>query len=368
MPAWTDAETEQMWRLKAEGMSIDGIARLLGKTVGSVHGRLNRCKQPPPLRSESEAMRDSALASEVARLKDEMAKLKAPKRHEDRLPVTTNAAPPIDPETLWKHAEEDSARRIAYAHERSRFRVEFPENKPIAVCAISDQHIAPGTPVDFGRMRADAERIRDTDGLYAILGGDGVDNHIKHRAAVLAARSQPAEQWQLYEWYLSIFAPKIMCLISGNHDAWTDQFAGIDEVSRIAERQRLCYAPAEARMETVVGGQSYRLAIRHQYRMNSSMNQTHAVKQWHRFGEETFDIGIVCHHHEAAVEVTDMYGEEKWFARPGSYQITSAYSRQFGYNSTYPTCPTFILFPGEREIVGFRNIRQALRTLEAERA
>src|SRR5690349_18364392 len=146
---WTDAETQEMWRLKAEGRSVEEIARRLGKTVGSVHGRRSRCKPPPVLRSESEAMRDSALATKVAQLQEEIASLKRPKQSADRLPVTTNAIPPVDAETLWRHAEEDSASRIAYARERSRFRVEFPGDKPIAICSSGDQHIAPGTPVDF---------------------------------------------------------------------------------------------------------------------------------------------------------------------------------------------------------------------------
>jgi predicted phosphodiesterase len=221
--------------------------------------------------------------------------------------------------------------------------------------------------VDMRRMREDAELIAATDGAYAILGGDMVDNHIKHQSAKLAARSQPHDQWKLCEHYLSIFAEKIIVMIDGNHDKWTDQIAGIDMVNWIARNKRLYYAPDEARIDLTVGKTLYKLAVRHQYRFNSSLNLLHTVKRWWAHGEEPFDIGCIGHHHEAAIETFRFHGATCWGCRPGSYQISSAYSRQFGFNATVPRAPSFILFPDERRILGFPDIRDALKTLKAER-
>jgi predicted MPP superfamily phosphohydrolase len=64
-------------------------------------------------------------------------------------------------------------------------------SKPVAISFISDQHIAPGSPVDMKRMREDAEIVASTRGMFAILGGDGVDNPIKHRHAIINATSTP---------------------------------------------------------------------------------------------------------------------------------------------------------------------------------
>jgi hypothetical protein len=189
----------------------------------------------------------------------------------------------------------------------------------------------------------------------------------KHRSAMLAARSQPSDQWQLYDYYLSIFASKIIALISGNHDNFTDQMAGLDMVAWISKQRRLCYAPDEARIDLTVGKVLYRLAVRHQYRFNSSLNLLHTVKRWWAHGEAEFDIGTICHHHESAVESFTFHGLERWGCRPGAYQITSAYSRQYGFNATEPKCPSFILYPDERRILGFVDIRGALKTLKAER-
>lgn len=269
-------------------------------------------------------------------------------------------------ETVWRREEERAIRKIRKAAEGSTFRWRAP-GPHLLLAFVSDQHIAPGTPVDFRAMREDAELIRATPNCFAILGGDGVDNHINHRSAILAARSQPEDQFKLFEYYLQILGDKSLMMVSGNHENWTTAFAGVDVLGRVAAQQRLCYAPDEAFMEIGVGTQTYRVAVRHQFRMNSSFNQTHAVKQWLRLGEREFDIGCIGHHHEHAVESFLYRGRICWGCRPGSYQITSAYSRQYGFNKSMPSTPTFLLRGDTREIVGFATLRTAIDFMRAAR-
>ena len=186
-----------------------------------------------------------------------------------------------------------------------------------------------------------------------------ITGNCKHRAAMLAMRSTASDQYRMFEYYLSIFAPKVLALCSGNHEGFTKWAAGVDVLDYISERQRLCYSPHGFTIRVTVCGQEYVVCLRHQYKMNSTLNQTHAPKQLWRFGETDFDVGVVCHHHEAASETCVFRGLDRFVARPGSYQITSSYSEQYGYNSTYPTCPTVILFPRSRRLVGFHDMRMA---------
>jgi hypothetical protein len=185
---------------------------------------------------------------------------------------------------------------------------------------------------------------------------------------MLDAGGRIDDQWRLFDHYLTIFAEKILVLISGNHDAWTVQTAGVDVLRRIAESHRICYAPAEARIAVTVGDVKYDICLRHQYRYNSSFNLNHAVKRMFDMSSEPFDIGIICHHHEANLESFQKHGKKRYGARPGSYQLTSNYSRQYGFNNAYPTCPTFILFPDGRRIIGFDDIRDALWAWKREGA
>jgi len=265
-----------------------------------------------------------------------------------------------DPDKAWADAEKRGRRAIRKAVNNGVFDVSF-EKGPIAISVISDQHIAPGSTCDFERLREDAELIRDTPGFYAVFGGDGVDNHIKHRSALIHAQSSPDQQWKLFDHYLQLFGDKILTIISGNHDAWTTQIGGVDFLGEIAKQNKICYAPAEARLNISVAGQEYKMMVRHQSgRFNSSLNQTHAVKRHYEYGTDLFDIGVICHHHEAACEAFIRHGLKRYAARPGSYQILSPYAHQYGYSRAIPTCPTFILFPKERRMIGFDDVKDAV--------
>lgn len=352
---WTDTETQQLRDLTERGVGYVEIAGRLGRSSQSVAKRLQRMKEDAAAAAASVCTAPSVPQAEF----EAMAKSAGAVRQPQSPNVTSRWIDDEPIQEIWERAEVTNARHIDKARERDQFAVDFPADEPIAIAFISDQHISPGTPVDMARMRADAEYVRDTRNLYALLMGDGIDNHIKHRSAMISMRSSPSDQYKLFEYYLSIFAPKVLAICSGNHDMWTKNFAGVDVLDYIADRQRICYSPHAYTIRVTVGGHPYTICGRHQYRFNSSMNQTHAVKQLWRFGEVDFDIAGVGHHHEHAVESGIMRGIERWFCRPGSYQISSDYSRQYGYNSTYPTCPTFVLGANRRDITGFSDMRKA---------
>lgn len=286
--------------------------------------------------------------------------MKIPQQHLDDMRQAAQALndweEPV--EETWKRAEERNNRAIRKALHQSEFSFRVPE-RHCFLSFISDMHISLDATCDLKRMREDAEHIRNTPGCYCVLGGDQVDNHIKHRSAVLASRSTPSDQYLLLEYYLDILGPKCLLMVSGNHDDWTTQTAGVDVLSRIARDKRIFYAPDEAFLRLAVGSQTYLIGMRHQYRMNSSFNQTHACKQWLRNGSREWDIGAIGHHHETAIEEFEYRGQMRWACRPGSYQITSAYSRQLGYNAATPTTPTFLLHGDERRIDGFTWVQRA---------
>jgi hypothetical protein len=362
--AWSTKELHTLIEGMRLGLPHKEVSRRVGKSMAACEVKWRRCRgefeyadmAPQPIPPEAKAAPGHDIKEELRQF---AAVVEPTKPSGPTITCQWDSSEAEDVGKLWEAAERLNARHIEKARTRHNFTVEFPGSDPIGIATASDQHIAPGTPVDMARMRADAEFIRDTPNLFANIAGDGVDNHIKHRAAVIAARTQPSDQYQLYEYYLSIMQEKILAVCSGNHDMWTNHFAGIDMVDILADRQRLCYAPDEARLDVELGGVTYKMDFRHQYRMSSSFNCTHCVKQWLRLGDREFDIGVIGHEHEPAMEIFAYRGKDHGAARPGSYQLTSAHSRQYGYNSTYPTCPTFILYPGERKITGFADMRDA---------
>lgn len=357
-------DLEKLCRLKAGGETWATIADELGRSLESVKSRYKSSQAAPKpaviATADSIDMEVAALRAEVARLR----------KGGDPISGRVNVTSPVDDDPEpdvgeeWAKAEAENAKRIKRAKAQRQLAVQFDTGKPIAIAFIADQHIAPGTPVDHKRMREDAELIQETPDLYAILGGDGVDNHLKHHAAILAARSQPDDQWKLFNWYLEIFAEKILAIAQGNHDAWANQIGGVDVLARIAKQMKVRYSTNEFHLTVNVSGAEYRIGVRHQYRLNSSFNQSHSVKQWLRLGHEDFDIGCIGHHHEGAMESFLYRGTHRIAIRPGSYQITSAYSGQYGWNDSVPLCPTVLLFPREKKMHGVFDVRDAAEILK----
>lgn len=342
------------WQDIAKAVGYSGSGNAMQKLFTRTMARFGPAKQAAskPLPGIKQALGEMRQAKEKA-------------EQQFRPKVTSEWDDSVDLVELWSKAEADSVKRIEKARKHSRFHVSLPSDRVSCITFVSDQHIAPGTPCDFKRMREDAELIAATKDVYAILGGDCIDGHIKHIAAVISARSTPGDQWQLFEYYLEIFKEKILAVTSGNHDFWQPQYTGVDALSWLCKNHRVAYSTDEARIDVTCGSQKYKVAMRHQYRLNSSFNQTHSVKQWLRLGEDEFDIGCIGHHHEAAVEQTIYRGKMVWGCRPGAYQITSAYSAQYGWNMSIPTCPSFLVFPDRRHIIGLADVRDVPTILRA---
>ena len=366
MREWTQQEIDDAIAMREQGMPIADIGKRLGRTESSVGSKIryeqkykNEPKKdsgstPSNLEEVSYSFENAALKHQLKEMAGKLEEIKG------TVSIEEEWADEFDGPSEWARAERKGVSNIRKAQKRGKFNVSF-DSGPIAISVISDQHIAPNTACDFVRMKEDAELIRNTPGFYAVFGGDGVDNHIKHRSAMIGSRTNPDEQWRLFDYYLQLFGDKILAVISGNHDAWTAQIGGVDYLSKLAEKNKICYAPAEARLNINVAGQEYKMVVRHQTgRFNSSLNQTHAVKRFYEYGEEIFDIGVIGHHHEAAVEMFIRHGLKRYAARPGSYQISSPYSHQYGFANAIPTCPTFILFPKERRMIGFADVRDAV--------
>jgi len=353
-PSYSDQEIAEAFRLREQGFNQPEIARKL-RVAKSTVSRWFSVKDPEQL---PKLPYDSPPANEVANMEA------AASRH---TPIVQPKHPGIhdefDADSTWQNWQRYNTQVIERVTKQSHFTAKLG-TQPVAIAFVSDQHISRG-PVDLQSMREDAECIASSDRMYAVLGGDGIDNHIKHRAAVLMATSVPDEQWRLFDYYLQILGDSILAVIDGNHDKWSLQYAGIDMVRWLAEQRKVCYSPDEAFIDCEVGNQKYIIAIRHQFNMNSRYNNTHSVKQWFRFGDVPFDVGVIGHHHEHAQESCVLHGKRRWLARPGSYQVMSGYSRQYGFAATQPTSPTVVLLPDRREMIGFDTCQQAKMFLEA---
>ena len=287
----------------------------------------------------------------------------------------------IDPTKLGGLQRDIHEQRISEAYRQAvRLKAEYaifkhreihrwraPIEGPIGVAFVGDVHLG-SSYVDYAQEELDRRLIRETEGLYVIAGGDGIDNPIKHVSMMVSASMNATEQWRWLGDWVSDLADKLVAIIGGNHEEWTVAATGFDPLMEIVRRLGPTPVdPARLRIDLGVGTQTYRVFVTHKSRMNSTFNASHSVKQLHRLNE-VFDVGVACDRHTFALEPwVANTGLMTWCARPGSYQITSGFARGKGFGEALPASPVIIFDPDKREMYGCVNVEQGARVLSALR-
>lgn len=238
---------------------------------------------------------------------------------------------------------------------------------PVGIAFLADIHLgASGT--NYAALEKDLEIIEHTPGLYVVIGGDVIDNHIKHLAATIASGMTPGSQWKWCADLLKRLSPRLVAVVGGNHEAWTVAATGYEPLRELAATIATPYDADEIVVRYAVGNQNYLGIVRHKGRFQSSMNPSHAPKQHYRFGDFAFDFCVFCDQHQYTIEPFQAHGLQRWVLRPGSYQERSAFSRARGYPAASPFSPVIILRPDRRDLHGFASIEWGAEMLSGIRA
>jgi hypothetical protein len=354
---WSAEDEDALREKVAEGLTAPQIARAQGRTLPSVQNKMRS------MGLYSQSVRGVPTLTRVVSETPERVVI---------APEESDEEPIAD---LLARAIRQTGRAVQRAQMQRHAVARLVTSRPIGIAFASDQHLSTSAATDVEKAFADAEVVQQEPGLFCILGGDGADNHIKHRAALVGKSSAPPDEWRLYEHYIATMGQKVLAVISGNHDDWTRDFAGVDMVAHLAARQRVHYSPDEIVLDVELlpsaraePSARYTAKVRHQYRFNSALNVGHTVKRMYDMGGDPFDVGVVCHNHEAHVESFERHGRTRWAVRPGSYQIQTSHGRRYGYSASDPTCPVAIFWPDEHRVVCFRDLREGITHLRAARA
>jgi len=268
--------------------------------------------------------------------------------------------PKID---LWEAMKAKSEHYIESFQKKNVVTIKFP-NKFIAVCFPGDPHIG-HTGCNYKLMEQHARLIGNTPNAYSIIGGDHCDLFIRNAImeAVINANTTPKEQLALLQQYIDFYNGHILAMISGNHDRRVKEVSGLDYLAKLT-KGKILYSPEEFRILLNVNGIKYRLYIRHKYRFNSNANLTNCVKRLLKEGEYEFDIGVVAHNHEYAMESFLWRGKERIAIRTSCYKIADPYTRKIGYNSSVPLIPMVILSPDKKNMFIYKDLEKGLEFLK----
>jgi hypothetical protein len=260
------------------------------------------------------------------------------------------APPPSDDPWAWAiAAQERRSRRGADA--AARHVVTLPA-EPVAVAFLSDLHTG-SAGTDYRAMRADAETVRDTPGMYAVFHGDGTDNWIVGKLTGLQ-RGQALDgddEWEVFAAWVAMVAPKLLCVVSGNHDLWTLKMAGVDRLGELVRGLRVIYRQHEAAFTLAHGPTARRVKVRHKWRGSSLYNPTHGLEVgWDR-GDDDFDWSVGGHTHIATL-IRPFYRHDRprFAILTGTYKQADAFGQELGFPRPKGRgCGAMVLHPDGRQ-------------------
>lgn len=265
--------------------------------------------------------------------------------------------PPVGfTDDLWATLEKLQHQMRDLDTEQAEVNVTIEDDKPIMVVFFSDLHIG-HTECDMTLLRKDMELIKNTPGLYAVLGGDLADNVVTSVAGRGMYHEQLAPvriQQTLIDRMTDYIKADTLAMLLGNHEGWSLSSADYDPIAYIANKVGCPYLGAQGFINVTVGGYTYRILAAHQFRMRSSFNLTHQAKRLEDFSGEA-DATFVGHTHDGAGENTKRRGKQKFYGQAGTYLQSSRYGKMLGFTGASAEMPGVILWPGQRKFIGFND-------------
>lgn len=271
----------------------------------------------------------------------------------------------VDPEVLWSAAEKAQLATQKRQLAQKQQRVVLPP-EPVAIAFLSDFHIG-SAGTDYRSLRNDCDLIARTAGMYAMFAGDGVDNWIIGKLANLQhhqALNYDAE-WLLFEVVLKTLSPKLIAVVSGNHDNWTYKIAHIDRLRGLLDNATCVYDRYQAAITLQHGIKQRLILVRHKWRGSSIYNVTHAIEVGYDRLGVPYDWGVGGHTHIGTYcREFDRHGQRRSAILLGTYKLSDSFGQEVGFAPTTGIgCGAKVLHPDGREW-WFGGLNEAAEFLE----
>lgn len=221
-------------------------------------------------------------------------------------------------------------------------------NQPTGIAFLSDLHLG-NAGTDYAALMKDTKMIAATPGMYASFHGDGIDNWIVSKLQGLQ-RSQAVSfqtELMLFRRWLELLQEKLLLVVSGNHDNWTNKLSGLDLIPNLLSNTTVLYDPYEIRVTVQCGVGSWETLIRHKWKYSSIFNPTHGIEVGFDRLSKPFDIGVGGHTHIGTLfRPFYRHGKERVALLTGAYKQIDSFAREVGYAETaHNGCGAIIFLP-----------------------
>lgn len=232
---------------------------------------------------------------------------------------------------------------------------------PIGLCFFGDLHFG-GNGVDYEKAFRDAQIIRSTPGLYAVLAGADLDNFVVSK--LLHYNMDNAltidDQWTLFRRWLRIIGPKLRIVVSGNHDVWTWLLTRVDYMEEtVASFSKNCiYDQNDCLITLQVGDRQWPGRIRHRWRGTSIYNPTHGMERAMKWEAANYVWCAGAHDHDGGcVRESNLGGIPRLCVKTWTYKFDDFYTRAQGYPTAGPhESPSIIFEEKTGEMFGISSL------------
>ncbi|MDD3212160.1 MAG: hypothetical protein PHY64_00690 [Eubacteriales bacterium] len=242
------------------------------------------------------------------------------------------------------------------------------ESKPFGIAFWGDWHIG-GKGVDHRRLDNDADTISDTDGLYVIGMGDYKDNAsaLVHPQSTQESIATTDMQSLIAQHVWAKEADKTVAIIRGCHEDWDKRNSNVDFVQSLCDETGAVNLWHGGVVTVKCGEQEYRIAARHKYKFESSLNTTNAQRNMmNDFGP--VDVIALAHKHYPDFQQLHRMGKDVIYIRSGSYKYYDEFGQKLaGYKGEYGV-PIIIFYPDQHRMIPFSDFDAGIEVLAKMRS
>lgn len=248
---------------------------------------------------------------------------------------------------IWEAAAANYAEYRAVTDYKKKQHIHLG-NKPTGLAFLSDLHIG-NAGTDYSAILKDTKLIQSTPGMYAAFHGDGIDNWIVSKLQGLQ-RNQTVSFYAeiaMFRRWLELIHEKLVLVVSGNHDNWTNKLAGIDIIPSLLGNTHVIYDPYEVKVTVACGEGEWDLLVRHKWKHSSIFNPTHGIEVGFDRLTSPFDIGVGGHTHIGTLlRPFVKHNKERLAILTGAYKRIDQFSKEIGYAETTSNgCGAVIFMP-----------------------
>jgi len=244
--------------------------------------------------------------------------------------------------------------------------IKITTTHPVGLCAISDLHLG-SSGVNYEYLKEVVELINDTPNLFVAIGGDLIDNFIIQKLNIATEQREfkVEMQYKFVAYILDMLAGRVLWMIRGNHEAWTERYAFVDQMAKFATWKNLPYYKDGGIVKLDINGIRYKVHHRHKFWGMSKLNRHNAGKRMYDFGQEPYDIGILEHFHEGSIESFHRHDEKRISINSATFKEKDPYAESLGYYHTGIEIPVAIMYPNQKKLAVIDDMDTAALTLRA---